>query len=105
MRSMRLVAFLAIPAQIAFAQQQQPARGAPLSLEEAIAIARRENPGYLQMRNNLRSADAQVRTAYGQLMPRADASFRTGWQQGGTQYVQGVAIGGEAPTPTTPPIR
>ena len=30
----------------------------------------------------------------GQLLPSANANFSTGWQQGGTQYVQGIAIGG-----------
>lgn len=94
MRSMRLVAFLAIPAQVAFSQQQQPQRGATLSLEEAIAIAQRESPGFLISKNNLRTQDAQVRTAYGQLLPQSNASLSTRWQQGGTQYIQGVALSG-----------
>lgn len=93
MRSLRLVALLAISAQVAFSQQ--PGRqGAPLSLEDAIGTARKNNPLFLQTENSLRIQDAQVRATYGQLLPRADAGFRTGWQQGGTQYVQGVAIGG-----------
>ena len=75
MRSLRLVALLAIPAQVALAQQ--PSKGAPLSLEDAINTARRENPQLAQTKNNLRSQDAQVRAAYGQLMPRVDAGFNT----------------------------
>ena len=92
MRSLRLVALLAISAQAAFAQA--PTRGGNLSLDEAIGTARRNNPLYLQTENNLRIQDAQVRTAYGQLLPQASANFRTGWQQGGTQYVQGIALQG-----------
>ena len=96
MRSLRLVALLAIPAQVAFSQQ--PGRqGAPLPLEEAISVARKNNPLFLQTENSLRIQDAQVRQAYGALLPRADAGFNTRWQQGGTQYFQGVAIGGSNP--------
>lgn len=87
MRSLRLVALLAIPAQVAFAQQ--PAKGAPLSLEDAISTARRENPLLAQTKNNLRSQDAQVRSAYGQLMPQLFGSFGTSYNQGGKQILQG----------------
>src|ERR1043165_2037945 len=93
MRSMRLVALLAIPAHIAIAQQA-PARGTPLTLEQAIATAQQNNPLYLQTKNGLRVADAQVRSAYGQLMPRADLGFRTSYQQAGTQYFQGIPFEG-----------
>ena len=44
MRSLRLVALLAIPAQIAFGQQTPASRGGTLTLEDAIAIAQRNNP-------------------------------------------------------------
>ena len=65
MRSLRLVALLAIPAQVAFAQQTAPRAGS-LSLEDAIATARKNNPTFLQTENGLRIQDAQVRAAYGQ---------------------------------------
>ncbi len=93
MRSMRLVALLAIPAQIVVAQQA-PQRGAPLSLEQAIATAQQNNPQFLQTKNTLRTADAQVRSAYGQLMPQASARFGTNYQQGGTQIFQGLQFEG-----------
>ena len=95
MRSLRLVTLLAISAQAAVAQQaSQP--GAPLSLEEAITTARRNNPAFQQTENALRIQDAQVRTAYGQLLPQAFARADTRWQQGGTQYYQGIALDGGA---------
>lgn len=87
MRSLRLVALLAIPAHMALAQQ--PAKGAPLSLEDAINIARRENPLLAQTKNNLRAQDAQVRAAYGQLMPQLFGSYNTSYNQGGSQILQG----------------
>jgi outer membrane protein len=96
MRSLRLIALLAIPAQLAFAQQTPASRGSMLTLDEAIATAQRNNPLYLQVRNNLRNANAQVRQAYGALLPSSSASLRTGFQQGGTQYVQGIALPGSS---------
>jgi len=93
MRSLRFVALICASAQIAFGQQAPSTpRGSTLALEEAIATAQRNNPQYLQVKNNLRNADAQIRAAYGALLPSASGSFSTNWQQGGTQYVQGIAL-------------
>ncbi len=96
MRSLRLVALLAIPAHIALAQQQS-APSAPvkqLTLEEAIASAQRNNPQLHQTQNNVRNFDAQVRTSYGQLLPSVSTNLRSTFNQGGTQYVNGVALPG-----------
>jgi outer membrane protein len=95
MRSLRLIALLAIPAQLAFGQTSTQ-RGPALSLDDAIITARRNNPTYLNIQNNLRTSNAQVRQAYGQLLPQVNANFRTQYQQGGTQYVQGVALPGSS---------
>lgn len=93
MRSLRLVALLAIPAQLVLAQQPTTgSQGSSLALEDAIATAQRNNPQFLQVRNGLRTADANVRSAYGSLLPQSSASFRTAYNQGGTQYVQGVPL-------------
>ncbi len=96
MRSMRLIALLAIPAQFAFAQQVPTARGSALSLDDAIMTAQQNNPLFQQVKNNLRTADANVKTTYGALLPSSSASFRTGYNQGGTQYVQGIALPGSS---------
>jgi outer membrane protein len=90
MRSLRLVALLAIPAQVVFAQQNPTSRGQALSLEEAVQIALQNNPAYQQVKNTLRTADAQVRTTYGALLPTANASIGTRYTQGGTQYQFGL---------------
>ena len=49
--------------------------GATLTLDDAITLARRNNPVYLSQANNRRTADAAIRSARGALLPSADASF------------------------------
>jgi outer membrane protein len=70
-----------------------PAQRATLSLDEAINLARRNNPIHLATINNRRTADAAVRTARGQLLPNADASFFAQRQQGGRQILGGTSLG------------
>ena len=59
--------------------------GSVLTLDEAISLARRNNPVFLSQSSNRRTADAAVRSARGALLPSADASFGTRYQQGGQQ--------------------
>ncbi|HXD48993.1 MAG TPA: TolC family protein [Gemmatimonadaceae bacterium] len=94
MRSTKFVALLAIPAQLAFAQQA-PATGHDLTLDQAITIARQNNPGLLQTRNLVRNAETSVRLTYGALLPNASASLGGGYTQAGTQLVQGIPFTGE----------
>jgi outer membrane protein len=70
-----------------------PAGPATLSLDEAITLARRNNPTHLAIINNRRTADAAVRAANGQLLPSADASFFAQRQQGGRQIFGGTSLG------------
>ena len=70
-----------------------PAQRAGLSLDEAITLARRNNPVHLSTMNNRRTADAAVRAANGQLLPNADASFFAQRQQGGRQIFGGTSLG------------
>ncbi|MCU0634519.1 MAG: TolC family protein [Gemmatimonadaceae bacterium] len=80
---------------------------ATLTLEEAVATALRNSPTYLQTRNELRTASAQSRTAWGAFLPSVNtssgASFREGRQQvfGGVNFgaanaTIGSSIGGSA---------
>jgi len=66
---------------------------ATLTLADAVTIARRNNPTHLSVVNNRGTADAAVRSAYGQLLPSADVSFSAQRQQGGTQIFNGGAFG------------
>jgi len=95
MRSLTFVALMAIPAQIAFGQQSPAgAGGKSLSLEDAITTANRNNAQFLQTRNAVRTAETTVRQTYGALLPSSSVSFNTLYQQGGTQFFQGVELTG-----------
>ncbi len=59
---------------------------APLTLEEAIDLARNNNPTFLQTVNDLGPANWGVRSASANLfLPRADLAFFTAWQDAGQQ--------------------
>jgi outer membrane protein len=98
-----LFAALAVAAlpQLAMAQQPAPSTTSPspsapsgrlLTLDEAIALARQNNPGYLAQANDRRTADAAVRSARGALLPSADAEFGSRYQQGGQQVFNGLSF-------------
>src|SRR6185436_7557803 len=66
---------------------------ATLTIEQAIELARRNNPELQQIQNNRVGAQAAVRSAYGALLPSADASLNVQKQQGGQQILGGTALG------------
>lgn len=65
----------------------------PLTIEQAIDQARRNNPVLQQTLNNRIGARAAVRSAYGALLPSADASLSAQRQQGGQQIFSGTSLG------------
>ena len=83
------LAALAVAAPLA-AQQEVPER---LTLDRAIAIARSSNPGFRQTANDERLADWNVRQAYGQLFPSANATGSLGWQGTGEQQFGTLTLG------------
>ncbi|MEO8578159.1 MAG: TolC family protein, partial [Gemmatimonadales bacterium] len=93
---MRLCLILALLVPGALAAQAAPQASDPraaLSLEDAVKLARANNPTHLSIINNRRSADAAVRAAKGQLLPSADANFNAQRQQGGRQIFGGTSLG------------
>ncbi|HSJ26556.1 MAG TPA: TolC family protein [Longimicrobiales bacterium] len=56
---------------------------ATLTLDEAIDLARRNNPDYLATANDIGAAEWAVRDAYGSLLPGASASTTYGYQAAG----------------------
>ncbi|HEY5219390.1 MAG TPA: TolC family protein, partial [Gemmatimonadaceae bacterium] len=72
------VACLVLVGQVALAQAAPAPVGPGLSLEQAIALARQNNPTYLGTVTNRRIADAAVRAAYGAFLPSISSSFGAG---------------------------
>jgi outer membrane protein len=92
LRSVALATLLAPTA--AVAQTPDTSRGrTTLTLEEAIAIARRNNPAFLQVANNRREAEALVRASDAALLPSITSSFTADYQKAGTQFFQGAQLG------------
>ncbi len=69
------------------AQDEVPAA---LSLEQATQIARTNNPGFLQTRNDGALADWDVRQAWGSLLPTASANGGVSWQGSGETQLGGI---------------
>lgn len=65
----------------------------PLTLAEAIAIARANNPDYRIQENQSRSADWDVRTAYGNLLPSVSSSTGVGYSAPGQRRLDSVVFG------------
>ena len=85
---------LVVGIQASPAQVQQARTITSLTLDEAVQIASQNNPGFLRTSNLQRSADAQVRSSMGALLPTSGASFSANFQQGGSNVVQGTEIKG-----------
>lgn len=66
---------------------------AEMSLADALDIARGHNPTFLQARNDIDLAEWDVRQAWGQLMPSANASSSVGWQGTGDQQFGAITLG------------
>lgn len=81
---------LAVITVSAAGQERVPAE---LALEDAVEIALRNSPAYLQVRNDDALADWDVRQAYGQLLPGASASAGMTWQGPGEQQFGSVTLG------------
>lgn len=83
-------ALVALLAAVPVSAQKVPAS---LSLEQAVEIARANNPTYLQSQNDQVQADWDVRQAYGQLLPSASANSGVTWQGAGEQQFGTLTLG------------
>jgi len=66
-----------------------------LTLEEAIRIARDNNPNFQITRNDRSAADWQVREAYSAFLPSANANFSAGYTEAGTQRIGTLDFGAQ----------
>ena len=83
----RAAAVLALHITFATSLLAQEAPTAAVTLEEAITLARRNNPDFLARKNDADVADWTVREAYGELLPGATASTSFQYQAAGTPRV------------------
>ncbi len=72
--------------------------GPTLSLEDALSLAKANNPTYLQSTNGRRRAEANLRVARGNFLPSASSSFGTGYRQGKPQFFDGEEFGSPSAT-------
>ncbi len=96
-KGLRLVPVLSIVFVAALTAQQPTA----LTIEEAIDLARENNPEFLAQKNDALVADWNVRQAYGQLLPGASASTSFQYQAAG-QTRFGLFTGSDLGVGTTP---
>ncbi len=64
-----------------------------LTLEEAIRLAKDNNPTFLSTENDRPAADWGVREAYSRFLPTANANSSFSWQEGGAQRFGTVDLG------------
>ena len=94
MRHLYFIALVAAATQTsAQVVPRDPATQTTLTIDQAIELARRNNPVLQQTLNNRIGARAAVRSAYGALLPSADASLSAQRQQGGQQIFSGTSLG------------
>ena len=94
MRTLVLLTLVAAATQTS-AQVARRDTAAPttLTIEQAIELARRNNPELQQIQNNRIGAQAAVRSAYGALLPTSTAALSVQRQQGGQQIFSGATLG------------
>ena len=88
-----------LAAQVVAAPRVEPAAapaGPALTLEEAIGLARQNNPTFQQSVNARRRVGAQYRSALGGLLPTVETSVNTQYREGREQFFGGVTLGAQA---------
>jgi len=65
---------------------------ASLTVDEAVSIARRNNPLFQQATNASRSANMNVRAAYANLLPSLSAQMNGRYQKTGQQFFNGIPL-------------
>lgn len=86
-RTLTLVLALGLTTPVLVAAQDQPPPSVPqsLTLEDAIDLARSNNPGYRQVANDRPAADWGVRNAYASFLPRLSVSGGFNYSGPGSQ--------------------
>jgi outer membrane protein len=72
------------------------AQQATLTLEEALELAKRNNPQYLQAVNGRQNSVMGIRSAYAALFPTVSSNMGFDWREGRQEYFAGQPIGATA---------
>ncbi len=91
MRITHIASTLLVAAAPLAAQNAQP--GPVLTIEEAVRLATRNNPGHQRSLTARARAGAALRSAYGALMPQVSTSFSSGFREGRPQFFAGQQFG------------
>ncbi|MBK6306425.1 MAG: TolC family protein [Gemmatimonadetes bacterium] len=89
----RLICTLLVLGAAPFAHVSAQASGPVLTLDEAIRLAVRNNPQYLQTGSSRQRAAAALRASKGQLLPTVRTSFGSSYREGRQQFFAGQAFG------------
>ena len=89
--SLSVLALIAISVTTPLCAQQISTRS--LSLDEALEIARENNPNFLQSRNDESLSNWDVRQAYAALLPTASIGSGVSWQGPGEQQFGSLTLG------------
>lgn len=73
-------------------------QGSALSLDDALALARRNNPDLLTSENGRRRASALLLGARGAFLPTVNASFGSAYREGRPQFFAGQSLGNTSST-------
>lgn len=73
-------------------------QGLVLSLDDALALARRNNPDLLTSENGRRRANATLLAANGAFLPTVNANFGSAYREGRQQFFAGQPFGNRAGT-------
>jgi len=90
---MRKLLIALVVSGVATSAAAQTSVSGTLSLDDAIGIAKKNNPVFQQQLTGRTRAAAALRSAYGAFMPSADASLSSGYRQGKPETFGGVAFG------------
>ena len=74
--------FLAALVPAALSAQVEPGPARPITLEEAIHLARQNSPTVISARNNINANEATIRTRLSAFLPTLSGSMSSGWAAG-----------------------
>jgi len=91
--------FLAALVPAALSAQVAPGPARPITLAEAVDLAKRNSPQTIAARNNINANEATVRTRLSAFFPTLSGSFSSGWAAGQVFNTSGDIVSRNSATP------